>query len=68
MNLETREQTEALRSAIDAMGEPDREILLRRYYWDQKPKEIAAALNLPVKQIENRLYRAKRSLREQLTL
>ena len=68
MDLEAREQAEALHTAIDAMGEPDREILLRRYYWDQKPREIAADLDLPVKQIENRLYRAKRYLRGQLTL
>lgn len=67
-DLEARERSETLHAAIDTLGEPDREILLRRYYWDQKPKEIAAALDLPVKQIENRLYRAKRFLREQLTV
>ena len=66
--LEARQQSEALREAIDTLREPDREILLRRYYEGQKPKEIAAALDLPVKQIENRLYRAKRLLRDQLTL
>lgn len=66
--LETRQRSEALRDAIDTLREPDREILVRRYYYDQKPKEIAAALDLPVKQIENRLYRTKRFLRDQLTL
>ena len=58
---------EALRHAMNALGEPDREVLVRRYYYDQKPKEIAAVLRLPVKQIENRLYRAKRFLRDRLT-
>ena len=52
---------------MNALGEPDREVLVRRYYYDQKPKEIAAVLRLPVKQIENRLYRAKRFLRDRLT-
>lgn len=66
--LESRQQSQALREAIDTLREPDREILVRRYYYDQKPREIAAALDLPVKQIENRLYRAKRLLRDQLTL
>ena len=66
--LESRQRSEALRAAIDQLREPDREILVRRYYDGQKPREIAEALDLPVKQIENRLYRAKRLLRDQLTL
>ena len=65
--LESRQDADALRDAIDTLREPDREILVRRYYYDQKPQEIAEALDLPVKQIENRLYRAKRMLRDQLT-
>ena len=68
---EAPEQTgpldEALHHAMNALGEPDREVLVRRYYYDQKPKEIAAVLRLPVKQIQNRLYRAKRFLRDRLT-
>lgn len=59
---------QTLRDAIDTLREPDREILLRRYYRDEKPREIAAGLALPVKQIENRLYRAKRFLRDRLSL
>ena len=54
----------ALLSAINALGEPDREILIRRYYYDQKPKEIARALNLSVKQVDNHLYRVKLQLRK----
>ena len=50
--------------AVETLEEPDREILIRRYYREQKPREIAAALGLPVKQVQNRLYRAKRKLRE----
>ena len=56
-----------LASAVRALGEPDREILIRRYYYEQKPKSIALALDLPVKQVENRLYRTKARLRETLT-
>lgn len=66
--LPDTERADALRAAVDALSEPDREILVRRYYYDQKPREIAAALDLPVKQIENRLYRTKCLLRRQLTL
>ena len=52
--------------AVAALPEPDREIIVRRYYYEQKPRQIALAMALPVKQIDNRLYRAKRRLREML--
>lgn len=60
------ERRAALFAAVDALGEPDREILLRRYYYNQKPRQIAAALGLQTKQVENRLYQTKRRLREAL--
>ena len=55
-----------LLAAVNALCEPDQEILLRRYYYQQKPKDIAVAVDLSVKQVENRLFRAKQSLRKQL--
>lgn len=64
LEAETRK---ALLAAVNALGEPDREILIRRYYYDQKPKEIALALDMSVKQIDNRLYQTKRRLHEMLT-
>ena len=57
------ERRAALNAAVDALAEPDREILLRRYYFGQKPREIAAALGLDKKQVDNRLYQTKRRLR-----
>ena len=62
-----RETRQDLIRAVEALEEPDREILIRRYYREQKPREIALALDLPVKQVENRLYRAKRKLRETIS-
>ena len=32
----------------------------------EEPRDIAQAMGLPVKQVENRLYRTKRKLRKQL--
>lgn len=64
LEAETRK---ALLASVNALGEPDREILIRRYYYNQKPKEIALALDMSVKQIDNRLYQTKRRLREMLT-
>ena len=61
------ETRRVLIAAVNALGEPDREILVRRYYYEQKPKEIALALNLNVKQVDNRLYQTKQKLREALS-
>ena len=55
-----------LLAAVNALGEPDQEILLRRYYYQQKPKDIAVALDMNAKQVENRIFRIKLKLREQL--
>ena len=66
-DLLVQEGKHTLDAAIDALNEPEREILVRRYYYDQKPREIARALDLPVKGVENHLYRTKCRLREVLT-
>ena len=52
-------------ATIHALGEPDREIILRRFYYRQKPKDISLALDLPIRQVENRIFRAKQKLRSQ---
>ena len=64
MQEETKRE---LLAAVNALGEPAREILVRRYYYDQKPRQIALALGLSVKQVDNSLYRSKRQLRDVLT-
>lgn len=60
---ETRRE---LMAAVKALGEPAREILIRRYYYDQKPRQIALALDMTVKQVDNSLYRSKQILRRTL--
>ncbi len=64
LEAETRR---VLLAAVNALGEPDREILIRRYYYEQKPREIALALDMSVKQVDNRLYQTKLKLREALS-
>lgn len=61
------ETHESLHAAMHELPEPEREILVRRYYRDQKPRQIAQEMDLPVKSVENRLYRAKQKLRRQIT-
>lgn len=63
----TDDTKRALSAAVDSLEEPSREIVLRRYYYGQKPKAIAFALDMSVKQVENSLYRSKRNLRQLLT-
>ena len=61
-----RDECKTLSKVVDTLEEPEHEIILRRYYYNQKPKEIALAMNYSVKQIENYLYRAKLKLRKSL--
>lgn len=60
------ENREELQEALAELTEEEKEILLRRYVYQQKPKEMAVALGLSVKQIENRLYRIKAKMRKQM--
>ena len=61
------ESCRELLAAVQKLEEPNREILVRRYYHGQKPRQIALALGLTVKQVDNSLYRSKRQLRRLLT-
>ena len=56
-----------LAEAVNALADIEKDILIRRYYYEQKPKEIAKALDLPVKQVENHLYRSKQKLRKAIS-
>ncbi len=51
-------------SAVRALGELDRDILLRKYCKDQSVSQIAEELNISIKSVENRLYRTKNKLRQ----
>lgn len=61
-----KEEQEKLSSYVETLDGLDKEILIRRFYYEQKPKEIAVALNLPKKQIENHLYQTKLKLRKMM--
>lgn len=69
-SLETllrNESYQEVSSYIKRLEEPGREIIIRRYYYDQKPRQIAAALGMSVKQVDNYLFRSKEKLRKQMT-
>lgn len=52
---------------IKNLPEPTREIMVRRYFHNEKPAKIADRLGLPKKEVENRLYRGKKSLSTSLS-
>lgn len=64
--LESQEKKTLLLSALNLLKEEERDILTRRYYYEQKPRTIALALDMPVKRVENILYRTKQKLRQTL--
>ena len=60
------EEKENLLACIETLEELEKEILVRRYYYEQKPKEIALALDIPKKQVENCLYQTKQKLKKKI--
>jgi RNA polymerase sigma-70 factor (ECF subfamily) len=52
-----------VRSAVNTLEEPDREIVIRRYFVDETPLMISKNMKCPVKEVHNRLYRTKEKLK-----
>lgn len=63
-----KETKRELIAAVNALTDIERDILIRRYYYEQKPREIAKALDLSVKQVDNYLFRSKQKLRKVISL
>ena len=59
-----RDMYNELFEAIRSLKEPDKEILIRRYFFDEKPSGIADKTSISVKEVNNRLYQSKLRLRE----
>jgi len=65
-SLEERELREVVLAAVKELGEPDREIVLRKYYLGEPSQEIAARLRMSVSNVNTRTHRAIQKLREKL--
>ena len=59
-------EKEKLLSCIEELDEKEKELIIRRYYYEQKPAEIAVVLEIPKKQVENKLYYAKQKLKKMM--
>ena len=60
------ETADQLLSCVEKLETKEKELIIRRYYYEQKPAEIAAALDMSKKQVENRLYQAKQKLKRMM--
>ncbi|MDE7009444.1 MAG: sigma-70 family RNA polymerase sigma factor [Lachnospiraceae bacterium] len=59
-------EKEKLLSCIEELDEKEKELIIRRYYYEQKPAEIAVVLDIPKKQVENKLYYVKQKLKKMM--
>ncbi len=60
---ERKEERRLVRKSIDSLGEPDREVFLRHYYYCQTVAEISAAMHLNESTVKTKLRRGRSRLR-----
>ena len=61
-----QEDRRALLNAVKGLGEPEREIIIRKYFWGESSKDIAVRLGMTVSAVDTRSFRAVRKLRNSL--
>lgn len=59
-------EDERLLSCIGELDGKEKELIIRRYYYEQKPAEIAVVLDMPKKQVENKLYYVRQKLKKMM--
>ena len=57
-----------LSAAVASLSETERDILIRRFFYEQTVREIAIALNLTLKDVQGQLHRSKQLLRKALSV
>lgn len=65
-NYENRELYESLKEEVRKIKEPDKEILIRYYYYYQNTSEIAKALSINLSTIKAKLQRTREKLKKAL--
>lgn len=61
-----KEDAMRVMSYIDSLKEQDKEIAIRRFVYEQRVKDIALAMDIPKKNVENHLFLIKKRLKEVL--
>lgn len=62
----TKEQKKELLDAVSDLGEPDNEIIVRKYYLGESSKEISERLSMSISAVDTRCSRALKKLRNVL--
>lgn len=65
-DFENKETRALIINAVKALGRPDSEIIIRKYFLAQSSKEIAKALRLSVSNVDTRTHRAIEKLKKAL--
>ena len=65
--VEAAEERDLVRRAVDCLGDPEREIFLRHYYYAQTVSEIGVCMRLNESTIKTKLRRGRMRLKELLT-
>lgn len=61
--VEQAEERKLVRKAVDQLGDPDREVFLRHYYYAQTVQEIAQAMTLNESTVKSKLRRGRMRLK-----
>lgn len=64
---ERRELASAVKQAVLQMGQPDRDIFLRFYYYYQSLEEISTQMAIPLSTVKSRLRRGRSKLENTLS-
>lgn len=62
--IQRAEESWGLKEALEALGEPDRTIVVLRYYEEEKLEDIGRILDMGVSTVKSRLYRAMGKLKK----
>ena len=65
-DLARSEQKKRIIAAVESLGQPDSDIIFRKYYYGESSKETARALGLTVSNVDTRAHRALNKLRKLL--
>lgn len=66
-NAEQKDINNALNEIIDNIGEPEREMILRHYFYYQKLSKIAEVMNINPETVKVKLFRARAKIKKLLT-
>ena len=64
--IEKRELAAAVKRAVLEMGQPEKDIFLRSYYYYQSLEEIAEDMNIPLSTVKTKLRRGRMKLKQSL--